>query len=70
MSQPENRAWEAEAEGNKLILLFEGYMYGDTAVSEGMVVAAIHRFRTKQEIELNPEYFPEDRATGGGRWRG
>lgn len=48
--------WDAEREGNKLILLFEGYLYGDTAVGESMVVAAIHRFRTKQPIELNPDW--------------
>ncbi len=49
-------AWVAEHEANKLILLFEGYMYGDTSVSEGMVVAAIHHFRTKQPIWLNPDW--------------
>lgn len=49
-------SWDAEAEGNKLILLFEGYIYGDASVSEGMVVAAINRFRTKQTIELNPDW--------------
>lgn len=49
-------AWNAEQEGNKLILLFEGFLYGDQSVSEGMVLAAINRFRTKQPIELNADW--------------